>query len=311
MNTIIKAGVLAVSLILAPSLSFAQNFEPDILNAGAPDGQSPRPWQNPALMFKAAVPFSLNHGNVTGNHVSLYREAKDRDITALMGIRNTSYAPDRDMYNLPQSIVNGITYDFSHDGNKRLSKYAMLELPSSAGDLFMMGAAFLTNLAAHEFGHEVVAQHVDAEGSRLNFFKNKGNDFFLGTSSVSKIDKRSKLPYTLGGEFFADLTFEHALKNYRNTPNTFNKSLLIASGTDFLWYCFYSFYLVEDNALYDPVTISKETGISRDLLFSVVLAKTLLNAYRVYSGEDTIVPYFKVDRYSASLHLMVPFDIGI
>ena len=114
----------------------------------------------------------------------------------------------------------------------------------------------------------------------------------------------------MGGDFFADITFEHALKEYRKNPNTYNKSLLVSSGTDFVWYCFYAFYVAEENSAYDPITISRETGISRYMLFSVALAKTLINAYRVYSGEDTIVPYFKVDRYSASLNFMIPFDIG-
>ncbi len=118
------------------------------------------------------------------------------------------------------------------------------------------------------------------------------------------------LPYAMGGEFFADLTFEHALRDYRNNPNSFNKSLLITSGADFAWYCFYAFYVSNDNPSYDPITISKETGLSRDTLFSLALAKTLINVYRIYSGNDRVVPYFKVDKYSTSLNFIVPFDIG-
>lgn len=311
MSRILKIRIYAIALMLIASLSFAQNHETEIIIAKAPSAYSYRSVQTPVAKSKRTVPYALNHDKLSGNHFSLYRESEDRGEPALMGSSSPSYAIDRDIYNIPQSMVNVISYDFSHNGIQRSLKYSMFELPSDVGDVLLMGAAFLTNLAAHEFGHEVVAQNVDAEGSRLNFFHKKGNDFFLGTSSVSKIDKRSKLSYTLGGEFFADLTFEHALKGYRKDPNTFNKSLLAASGTDFLWYCFYSFYLAEDNSSYDPITISKETGISRDMLFAVVLAKTLLNAHRIYSGYDTIVPYFKVDRHSASLHVMVPFDIGI
>jgi hypothetical protein len=114
----------------------------------------------------------------------------------------------------------------------------------------------------------------------------------------------------MGGEFFADLTFEHALQDYRKKPNAYNRYLLLYSGTDFLWYCFYAFYLSNDNPSYDPITISKETGISREMLFSIALAKTLLNAYRIYSGQDKVIPYFTVNKYSASLNIMIPFEIG-
>lgn len=212
-----------------------------------------------------------------------------------------------DIYNIPHSLVTSITYDFSY---KRSQKVPTTNTYSTMSNLLQMGTAFLTNLAVHEFGHEVVANYVDAEGSELNFFKKSGGDFFLGTSHVDEIDSRSILPYTMGGEFFADLTFEHALKSYRNSPNTYNKSLLLTSGTDFLWYCFYAFYIADDNPSYDPIAISSETGISRDMLFSVALAKTMINAYRIYSGHDAVVPYFKVDRYSASINIMFPFEFG-
>jgi hypothetical protein len=114
----------------------------------------------------------------------------------------------------------------------------------------------------------------------------------------------------MGGEFFADLTFEHALRDYRSNPNSYNKTLLITSGADFVWYCLYAFYLSGGNSAYDPITISEETGLSHDTLFSIALAKTLINGYRVYSGNDTLVPYFRVDRYSTSLNFIIPFDIG-
>lgn len=218
-----------------------------------------------------------------------------------------SSALNADIYNIPHSLVNNITYDFSYKKNKKASPDATY---STVSNIMQIGAAFLTNLAVHEFGHEVVANYVDAEGSELNFFKKSGGDFFLGTSHVDKIDDRSMLSYTMGGEFFADLTFEHALKSYRNSPTSYNKSLLLTSGTDFLWYCLYAFYIVDDNPSYDPIAISGETGISRDMLFSVALAKTMINAYRIYSGHDAVVPYFKVDRHSASLNIMIPFELG-
>jgi hypothetical protein len=209
----------------------------------------------------------------------------------------------------PPSLVGSVSHEFSVGKNKGKSSFE-IKMPSTISDVFIVGAAFLTNLAAHEFGHEVVAHHVGAKESRLDFFQTRNGQFFLGTSSVKDIDDESVLPYTAGGEFFADLTFEHALKDYRKRPNLYNQSLLVSSGLDFLWYCFYAFYLSEENAEFDPVTISKETGISRDMLFSIVLAKTAINAFRVYSGKDWVVPYFAVDRNSASVNVAIPFDIN-
>lgn len=213
-------------------------------------------------------------------------------------------------HNSPRPLVYDISVDFSDREVTVLQEFSASDLvvPSTLGELVLTGAAFLTNLAVHEVGHAVVADHVGATGSRLSFFRKRRGDFFLGTSSVEYIDDKSKLPYTMGGEFFADLTFEHALQDYREGPNLFNKALLFYSGTDFLWYCLYAFYLSSDNPYYDPVTISKETGISGDALFSIALAKTVLNAYRIYSGRDRVIPYFMVDKYSASLNIMIPFE---
>jgi hypothetical protein len=213
--------------------------------------------------------------------------------------------------NVPRPLVYDISIDFSGRNVTVLPEISVsnLGIPSTPGGVVKAGLAFLTNLAIHEAGHAVVADYVGAVGSRLSFFKKRRGDFFLGTSSVEYIDDKSKLPYTMGGEFFVDLTFEHALQNYREGPNPYNKALLFYSGTDFLWYCFYAFYLSGDNPYYDPITISKETGISRDALFSIALAKTILNAYRIYSGRDRIIPYFMVDKYSASLNIMIPFEL--
>jgi hypothetical protein len=162
-------------------------------------------------------------------------------------------------------------------------------------------------MAAHEFGHALVGEHVGASGNTVNFFNKQGGQFFLGMSSVKSIKAESKLPYTMGGEFFADLTFEHALKSYRKKPNFYNTSLLLYSGTDFLWYCIYAFYLSDGHSGFDPNTISRETGLSEDELFSIVLAKTIINTYRIYSGQDRVIPYFSVNSSSAALNLSVPF----
>ena len=200
--------------------------------------------------------------------------------------------------------MSGVTFS---DENE--SKAFDLEFLSSTSGVVQMGAAFLTNLFLHEFGHEVVANYVGATGTKLNFFKREDEQFFLGTSTVETIDDRSMLPYAMGGEFFADLTFEHALQDYRKKPSTFNKSLMLASGGDFLWYCVYAYYLSDGHQNFDPIHVSERTGLSENTILSIVAAKTLINAYRAYSGEDKIIPYFSVDKYSASLNIIIPFEL--
>ncbi|NOS35780.1 MAG: hypothetical protein GQ522_03985 [Deltaproteobacteria bacterium] len=49
------------------------------------------------------------------------------------------------------------------------------------------------------------------------------------------------------------------------------------------------------------------TGFSKETIFSAILAKTVLNAYRVYSGQDRVVPYFSIDKYSAIFNVKVVF----
>jgi hypothetical protein len=311
MKTSLNTFIIIITLLVAAPFSYGEY----ILNGVVDSAEVHMNYQDSQVHARAAEPgkvilTAFDIDNISGERLLLIEDSKRANPGVHMYGTPNSYDVSPDIYNVPESLVNNISYDFSSDGFKRTARHSLFGMPSGLTDILQAGAAFLTNLALHEFGHEVVANYVDAEGSQLNFFNKSGGDFFLGTSHVDSIDSRSNLSYTMGGEFFADMTFEHALKSYRKNPNTYNKSLLLSSGTDFLWYCFYSFYVAEDNPAYDPITISKETGISREMLFSVVLAKTLVNAYRVYSGEDIIVPYFKVDRHSASLNVMIPFDIG-
>ncbi len=290
MKIIFKIILLTLTVLTASSISFAQDIS-----------------EREPIVGKVLLD---DNDSVASERFSLYREIKEMNMDA--GGKNIDVTNNSgvDIYNVPQQLVNSITYDFSYNGKRASAGLDLIEWPSKLSDALQIGAAFLTNLVVHEFGHEIVANNVGAEDSQVNFFKKSGGNFFLGTSTVSSIDQGSILPYAMGGEFFADLSFEHALQGYRNSPNSYNKSLLLISGTDFLWYCFYAFYISNDNPSYDPITISKETGISRDMLFSVALAKTLANAYRIYSGQDKVVPYFKVDRSSASLNFMIPFEIG-
>lgn len=178
------------------------------------------------------------------------------------------------------------------------------EVSSGTAQVF---SAFLTNFFVHEMGHVVVGDHVGAEGMKLKFLTTRNGKFFLGSNTVGEIDPDSMLPYVMGGAWATDYTFEYALQSYRTDPNVYNRSLLLFSGMEFLWYSLYSFYLSEGHGHYDPVSVSRETGISKDIIFLAALVKTAINAYRVHSGNDTVIPHFTVDRHSAVLNLRVNF----
>jgi len=176
------------------------------------------------------------------------------------------------------------------------------------GDLLQISAAFFTNLAVHESGHFIMGEAARAEENRLDFFSNQEGSFFLGLSSVGDIDKRSRLPYILGGPMASLASFEVALNQYRYFPTTFNQSMLFFSGTEFLWYSVYAFYLSpsRDNR-HDPVAFSHETGLSPETILVIAMTQSILNGYRVFSGQDWIVPYFTFDLYSTSLLVGIRF----
>jgi len=180
------------------------------------------------------------------------------------------------------------------------------------GDLLQIPIAFLTNLAIHESGHFIIAEGADAQDNTLNFFSEKEGSFFLGLSTVSTIDEKSKVTYILGGEIATDLIFEIVLDRYRSTASggstAYNRSLLFFSGTDFLWYTVYAFYLApsRDNR-YDPVALSEATDLGPEAILVIAATQTVLNAYRVFSGQDRIVPYFTFDQESVSFRLGMRF----
>ncbi len=196
-------------------------------------------------------------------------------------------------------ILLSLPYSFTAHGFETLS------LLNRA---FQVGAAFMTNLAIHETGHAAAASYVGAEGIKLNFLTKHDGQFFLGRANVDRIDYRSRLPYSMGGEIATSLTFEYALGRYRKEPTVYNRSLLLFSSTDFLWYSIYSFYLTDGNPDFDPIAVRNETGFSKESIFSIALAQSLLNAYRIYSGYDRIVPYFTFDKYSVSFNVRVNFN---
>jgi hypothetical protein len=109
----------------------------------------------------------------------------------------------------------------------------------------------------------------------------------------------------MGWEFAADLTFEYALDSYRRKQTLYNKSLMFFSGTDLLWYSLYAFYLFDGQEELDPIAVTKYNNVSQVAVLSMALAKTIINAYRIYSGEDKVVPHFLVDRDSVTLSFRV------
>ena len=165
-------------------------------------------------------------------------------------------------------------------------------------DIPLIGLAFLTNLGIHETGHYVIANQSGAEGNTLNFFTKENNSFFLGLSTVTEIENKAKPGYHLAGEVASSYTFELALRNYRENNTTYNRALMFFSMTDFLWYTTYAFYVAPyKNEKFDPIGISETTGIDRDNIFMVALAHTSLNAIRVLTGEDRVIPYYMLDRH--------------
>ncbi len=163
------------------------------------------------------------------------------------------------------------------------------------GDFSGIGAAFLTHIVIHETGHYVVAQMGGAQDVDMNFFTMKNGNFYLGLSTAKGLDSKTVLSYKLAGEVAANFTFETALKQHRSRPTTFNRALLFFSGTDFLFYSVYAFYLAENrNSSYDPVGIADQTGLSDETILGMAALQTALNAWRVYSGQDRIVPYLSL-----------------
>lgn len=171
------------------------------------------------------------------------------------------------------------------------------------GDLLQITGAFFTSLAVHEMGHAFIADQMGGEGVSIHFFTQENNNFVLGLTKVRKLDPDSKLPFVMGGEIASSLNFEYALFRYRHQPTLYNRALMLFSGTDFLWYTVYTFYISGGGSHSDPRMLHKETRLSKESILGVALTQTLLNFYRVYSGKDAIVPYFTYDR--DSVHFML------
>jgi hypothetical protein len=174
-------------------------------------------------------------------------------------------------------------------------------------DIAEIGIAYLTHLGFHEVGHQLVADEVGADSHKINFFTSKKGKFYPGLSLYKGIPEESRLPYALGGERMAGLTFEYALQSYRRQPTMFNKSLMFFSCVDFLGYTLLANYVYPDNDMLDPNLIRTETGLSKEMLLSMVTARTLLNAYRVINKDANFSPMILLDKKSATFAVRFEF----
>ena len=174
-------------------------------------------------------------------------------------------------------------------------------------DTAAIGAAFMTHLFLHEAGHQVVAEEVGADTAQMHFFAFEDGKFYPGLSTATNLPKESRLPYAIGGEYMAGHTFEFALQAYRQKPTTYNKALMFFSGTDFIWYTLLAFYVYPEDNSYDPNIIRAETGLSKEMVLSLVVAKALMNVYRVYNKEAKFIPMVRVDRTSTALVIRYDF----
>lgn len=176
------------------------------------------------------------------------------------------------------------------------------------GDVLQTGAAFMTHLAVHESGHYLVADMVQAEDVKMEFLKNQNGNFFLGSVSARAIEPESILPFRAAGVVASNHLFNMALVDYRMAPTTYNKAILFFSGSDFLWYSVWAFYIDGSNdPSYDPVGIAQETGFSSHAIVGAAFIQTAINFYRASTHNDTVIPYFTLDENRADMGITIRF----
>jgi len=174
-------------------------------------------------------------------------------------------------------------------------------------DATSIGAAYTTHLFLHEVGHQVVAEEVGADSPQMNFLARRNGKLYPGLSTCQNIPKESILPYAAGGERMAGFTFEYALQSYRHKPTTYNKALMFIGCTEFLIYTVLANYVHPEDDTYDPNLIRAETGLSKELLLSLVMAKSLMNTYRVFNENANFTPIIRVDKDSAAFVIRFKF----
>jgi len=168
-------------------------------------------------------------------------------------------------------------------------------------DATSIGAAYTTHLFLHEVGHQVVAEEVGADSPQMKFLARRNGKLYPGLSIYQNIPKESILPYAAGGERMAGFTFEYALQSYHRNPSTYNKALMFFSCADFLTYTVLANYVHPENDMYDPNLIRAETGLSKEALLSLVMAKSLVNTYRIMNQSTNLIPMIWVDKRSAGI----------
>jgi hypothetical protein len=176
-----------------------------------------------------------------------------------------------------------------------------------SADIASIGAAYTTHLFLHEMGHHVVAEEVGADSPKMGFFAQRGGKLYPGLSTYKKIPEESRLPYAVGGERMAGLTFEYALQSHRRRPTTYGKALMFFSCADFLVYTVLGNYVHQDEDMYDPNLIREETGCSKELLLSLVMTRSLLNTYRVMNPSASFTPVIWADKNRAALLFQFKF----
>ena len=174
-------------------------------------------------------------------------------------------------------------------------------------DTLAIGAAYMTHLSLHEIGHQVVADEVGADAHQISFFTRENGRFYPGLSTCQNIPEESRLSYVVGGYRMEGHTFEYALQSYHHKPTTYNKALIFFSCADFLGYTLLANYIHPENDSYDPNSIRAETGLSKEALLSLVMAKSLLNTYRVFNEDATFTPLIAVSKTSAAFVIRFSF----
>lgn len=174
-------------------------------------------------------------------------------------------------------------------------------------DVASIGAAYTTHILLHEMGHHVVAQEAGADSAKMSFFTQKDGTFYPGLSTYKNIPQKSKLSYAVAGERMAGFTFEYAMQSYHREPTTYNKALMFFSCADFVVYTLLANYASPENDMYDPNLIRQETGCGKELLLGMVMAKSVLNTYRVMNPDANFAPLIWLDKRSAALMLRFHF----
>jgi hypothetical protein len=151
------------------------------------------------------VPYSFKLNDEAADEDEIVTKSENKKNRIHAGLIDRQYQSNIFNPSVPDEIVNSLSHEFylADVNSSSRSRGFEMDVPTSVSEVLMIGTAFLTNLFAHEFGHEVVAQHVGARGTKLGFFKKMNGQFFLGTSEVDNIADESVLSYTMGGEFFA------------------------------------------------------------------------------------------------------------